>query len=109
MSDMTLANWVRLARRGRGLSCGGIERKGSSVSELEMEVSKLRGERAVENGERDFKESDGVLREGVAVKFAAIDSMRQSYPLGILCDVLSISTTGYHEWRASSLRPTASQ
>jgi transposase len=47
ISDETLANWVRLARRGQALSSGdGIERKASSVSELEMEVSKLRAENA---------------------------------------------------------------
>ena len=33
------------------------------------------------------------------MKYAAIDSMRQSNPLGILCDVLSVSTSGYHEWK----------
>jgi putative transposase len=33
------------------------------------------------------------------VKYAAIDSMRESYALGILCDVLSVSTSGYHEWK----------
>lgn len=33
------------------------------------------------------------------MKYAAIDSMRQSYPLGILCDALSVSTSGYHEWK----------
>jgi len=46
MSDKTLANWVRLARQGNALgsSGGGTERRASSVSELEMEVSKLRAE-----------------------------------------------------------------
>lgn len=47
MSDKTLANWVRLARQGKSLSAGAsTERKASSVSELEMEVSKLRAENA---------------------------------------------------------------
>jgi len=46
ISDKTLANWVRLARRGKPLSAslGGVERKVHPVSELEMEVSKLRAE-----------------------------------------------------------------
>ena len=46
MSDKSLANWVRLARRGKplGPSSGGGERKASPVSDLEMEVSKLRAE-----------------------------------------------------------------
>jgi len=46
MSDKTLANWVRLARRGKtlGAGVGATQRKSSSVSDLEMEVSKLRAE-----------------------------------------------------------------
>jgi transposase len=46
--DKTLANWVRLARHGKVLSSNaeGAQRRVSSVSELEMEVSKLRAENA---------------------------------------------------------------
>jgi len=46
ISDKTLANWVRLARHGKalGTGAGSAQRKVSSVSELEMEVSKLRAE-----------------------------------------------------------------
>lgn len=48
ISDKTLANWVRLARRGKSLgsAVAGTERKVSPVSDLEMEVSKLRAENA---------------------------------------------------------------
>lgn len=46
VSDKTLANWVRAARQGKAVrtSSGSFERKAPSVSELEMEVSKLRAE-----------------------------------------------------------------
>lgn len=48
ISEKTLANWVRLVRRGEALAAsdGVSERKTHSVSELEMEVSKLRAENA---------------------------------------------------------------
>ena len=48
ISDKTLANWVRAARQGKMPRVGGVasERKSSSVSEHEMEVSKLRAENA---------------------------------------------------------------
>jgi len=50
MSDKTLANWVRRARRGEGLngseSPQSPSRKAVTVSELEMELSKLRAENA---------------------------------------------------------------
>lgn len=46
INDKTLANWVRAARNGKkpGASAGPAERRSASVSELEMEVSKLRAE-----------------------------------------------------------------
>jgi len=46
MNDKTLANWVRAARNGKlpGTKAGGTDRRSASVSELEMEVSKLRAE-----------------------------------------------------------------
>jgi len=46
ISDKTLANWVRAARQGKAVrtNSGAFERKAPSVSELEMEVSKLRAE-----------------------------------------------------------------
>lgn len=37
------------------------------------------------------------------MKYAAIDLMRQRYPLRILCDVLSVSTSGYYEWQSRSV------
>lgn len=50
ISDKTLANWVRRARRGERLNGSGSPEKPSgkaaSVSELEMELSKLRAENA---------------------------------------------------------------
>ncbi len=36
------------------------------------------------------------------MKFAAIDQQKNRYPLGILCRVLGVSKSGYHEWRKSS-------
>lgn len=33
------------------------------------------------------------------MRFAAIDSLRERYPVSVLCAVLGVSTSGYHEWR----------
>lgn len=46
INDKTLANWVRGARQGKmpQSNAGTPARKAPSVSELEMEVSKLRAE-----------------------------------------------------------------
>ena len=48
INDKTLANWVRGAKQGKvpRSNAGASDRKSPSVSELEMEVSKLRAENA---------------------------------------------------------------
>jgi transposase len=58
ISDKTLANCVRVARRGklRGAGSGRAERKASPVSDLEMEVSKLRAEVARLKTEKEILE-----------------------------------------------------
>lgn len=56
ISDKTLANWVRRARRGQPIS-GSAEngsRKAATVSELEMELTKLRAEVARLKMEKDI-------------------------------------------------------
>lgn len=34
------------------------------------------------------------------MRYAAIDSLRERYPVSILCAALAVSTSGYHEWRS---------
>jgi transposase len=60
INDKTLGNWVRWARQGKMPRSGSdaSDRKSPSVSELDMEVSKLRAENTpAKNGERDFKKA----------------------------------------------------
>jgi len=40
----------------------------------------------------------GVFREGVAVKYRQIESMRQDYPVSLMCRVLGVSECGFHAW-----------
>jgi putative transposase len=41
----------------------------------------------------------GVFCEGVAVKYARIDELRQQHPVAAMCRVLEVSESGYHAWR----------
>lgn len=41
----------------------------------------------------------GVFREGVAVKYRQIESMRQDYPVALMCRSLGVSECGFHAWR----------
>jgi transposase len=56
INDKTLGNWVRWARQGKmpRSSNGASDRKSPSVSELEMEVSKLRAENTRLKMEKDI-------------------------------------------------------
>lgn len=45
------------------------------------------------------------------MRYAAIDSLRERYPVSVLCEVLQVSSSGYHEWRgrAASARQVANE
>jgi putative transposase len=43
--------------------------------------------------------SDGILRQGVAVKYAWIDANRDRYDVSRLCRLLYVSRSGYCQWR----------
>ena len=46
-----------------------------------------------------FKISDGVFREGVAVRYAFIERHRTVWPIARQCQVLKVSTSGYRQYR----------
>nr|WP_186098464.1 IS3 family transposase [Burkholderia gladioli] len=102
----TLGNWSRRSRSSEG----GIETSGRDVSaarvtrpigELEAENSRLELASAKLDIEILFK-SDGVLREGGAVKYAWIDDHRDQYSITRLCQILGVSRSGYCQWRVRS-------
>jgi hypothetical protein len=45
-----------------------------------------------------LKKSGGVLRERCAVKYAWIDTQRETFDLAELCAVLDVSVSGYRAW-----------
>ncbi|HEX9054187.1 MAG TPA: IS3 family transposase [Gemmatimonadales bacterium] len=65
----------------------------------EEEVERLRRELEQVKLERDFyKKSGGVLRKGVAVKYAVIAAHRKAFPLVLMCRVLRVSRSGFYAW-----------
>ena len=66
-----------------------------------------RGEPQAPHGARDFKKSDGVLREGAAVRFAFIRDHKGHFPVAVLCDVLQVSRSGYYAWTRRPPSPAA--
>ncbi|WP_459906095.1 IS3 family transposase [Caballeronia sp. HLA56] len=101
----TLGNWSRRSRNAK--SIGEVDshevkstRSTRPINELEAENSRLRKELASARLDIEIlRKGDGVLREGVAVKYAWIDEHRGQYSVTRLCHVLTVSRSGYCQWR----------
>ncbi|WP_430361773.1 IS3 family transposase [Trinickia sp. NRRL B-1857] len=91
----SISNWLKAEQEGK---LGGAGTK--PVSPEQMELSRLRAEVARLKMERDiFKKSVRVLREGVDVKYAFIERNRHHWPISVLCEVLDVSPSGFHQRR----------
>lgn len=66
------------------------ERRADGTRALRRENARLRME-------RDILKSDGVLRQGISVKYAWIAKHRARWPITLACDVLEVSTSGDFE------------
>ncbi|MCZ2438921.1 MAG: IS3 family transposase [Burkholderiales bacterium] len=93
--EQTLRNWVKASAAGKLTAPGS-----KPVTPEQMELSRLRAENARLKMHVDIpKKSDGVLCEGCAVKYAWIDAQRREYPLPDMCEVLTVSISGYRAWK----------
>ena len=46
-----------------------------------------------------FNTGGGVLREGIAVRFRAIQEYDRRDPIRLMCRALAVSPAGYYAWR----------
>ncbi len=58
-------------------------------------------------GRGNSSKSDGVLCQGVAMKYAWIENHRDEYTVSRLCRVLLVSRSGYCQWRVRPPSPRA--
>ncbi|MBU9671784.1 IS3 family transposase, partial [Burkholderia pseudomultivorans] len=91
----SISNWFKAEQEGK---LGGVGTK--PVSPEQMELSRLRAEVARLKMERDIlKKALCVLREGLNVKYAFIERNRRHWPISVLCEVLEVSPSGFHQRR----------
>jgi len=94
----TITDWVR---RGEAGTLGEAETLPPKrpVSELEAENARLRRELASAKLDLEIvKKGDGVLREGVAVRYAWIEKHRDHFSSTRMCGLLEVSRSGYCQW-----------
>jgi putative transposase len=89
----TMENWVRAFKAGKLESIGSSHRP---LTDVEMELARVKRELVLVRMERDIKKSGRVLCQGVAARHAVMDRMRLVYPLGMVCRVLGVSASGFH-------------
>nr|WP_319563542.1 IS3 family transposase [uncultured Rhodoferax sp.] len=94
--NQTLDNWIRLSNKGQ--LKGACDKP---VSPEQMELARLRAELSRVKMERDIlKKAGGVLRAGIAVKYAWIAKHKTQWAVTLTCEVLGVSASGYFEhWR----------
>ncbi|MHB1263058.1 MAG: IS3 family transposase [Gemmatimonadaceae bacterium] len=107
----TLAEVARELDLGENLLRGWAQRLTASdqthaaglIETPEQELRRLRRANAILKQEREFgKKSRGVLREGVAVRYACVARHLGEYPLRLMCRVLEVSPAGYDASRRRS-------
>src|SRR5262249_34071309 len=56
-------------------------------------------EQAADYGARHLEKSDGLLRQGVVMRYDFIERHRGRWPVRLMCRVLHVSPGGYYDWR----------
>src|SRR4051794_20372057 len=50
------------------------------------------------DGARHPEESDGLLRQGVVMRYDFVEAHRGRWPIRLMCRVLAVSPGGYYDW-----------
>ena len=96
LTETALREWVRRAE----VDAGKGPPDALTTAERDGADRAAQAGKALGNGARDIKKSDGLLRQGEHVKFAFIDDGEGAVAGRVaLCEVLEVSRSGYYAWR----------
>jgi putative transposase len=91
----TLGNWVKAHKAGK---LGEIGKTQRPLTEIEMELARVKKELVETKGAGLAKKSGRVLCEGVAARYALMKELRLHYSMPLMCRVLEISASGYYAY-----------
>ncbi|MFC1956650.1 IS3 family transposase, partial [Chloroflexota bacterium] len=93
----TITNWVKASKAGKLEDIGKSYRP---LTEIEMELVWTKKELVEVKMERDIlKKAAAYFGEGVAARYASMKELRLHYPLSLVRRVLSVSASGYYDWK----------
>ncbi|MCC6965260.1 MAG: IS3 family transposase [Nitrospira sp.] len=96
ISDNVLYRW-----RSEQQQAESQGRTRQAVRAEQDELTRLRRENETLRQERDFlKRAAGVLREGIPMRYRAIQEQNRRYPIRLMCRALAVSAAGYYAWRS---------
>ena len=93
LTESAVRNWVRQFDVDAGVREGVSHGRARGVAPAAL------GEPAATDGARHLKKSDGLLRQGIDVRFAFIEAEKARFPVTMMCRLLEVSRSGFYASR----------
>ena len=103
IGESTLRSWRQAIATGRR---PGVPRQGQPARPGGGTASPPGRGQAAHDGARHPEKSDGLLRQGVVMRYDFVEAHRGRWPVRLMCRVLRVSPGGYYDWRG---RPQSSR